>query len=426
MENLSVTKIVNSIIDKAIKERAVFIHIEPYDKYAQIRLRIDGILVDDGHIPKKKYAEVISRIKSTANLQTNERRVPQDGRFKITHDGETYILMVATIPALDGEKLAIRIIHESLVAPTLESLGYWGTQLELIKESMAESSGFIILAGPNDSGRSTSLFSILSQLDSDNVHIGTIENPIEYRIQKASQTQIDPRVHLTYANALRALFKQDNNVIMINELSDSESATLAFEAASSGRLVFSTLYSTDSSLAVSRLANIGLEPAMIAQSLRLVTCQRLARKLCSKCKQAFEPDNTVINQIENLYDIDSSSKLRQINQLEKKLLASLKRSNTSKDLSTTDKKVRRLYKAKDGGCKHCNNKGYEGRIVLFEALRISSSIQKLIVGRASSEVIHATAIQEGMIPLKIDGLVKALCGFTTIDEVVRVSAGTLS
>jgi type II secretory ATPase GspE/PulE/Tfp pilus assembly ATPase PilB-like protein len=429
---LAASQVVTSVLEEAIKNNATYIHIEPTKDAVIVRLRIDGLLRDGTGIPKKQFDHIIARLKTLGNMKLDERRIPQDGRFKQKIDGRDFSFITSTLPTIDGEKIAIHIIEDTPDPLNLENLGYWGQNLKVFN-AVNNRGGLVLVTGPNDAGKSTSLYSKLSSLNDNKIHIATIEDPIEYRIKGATQVQVNPKLHLTFTSALQAIFKQDVNVILISEFNDSETASLAFSIAESGRLVFSTLHTIDSASTIKRLIDIGIQPAVVAHILKLITGQRLVRKLCLNCREEFEIDKASHSELVNLFRIDIPAQMKRLHQLEidyvnfmstaRDTKTSKRKLPAAKDLSTTETRVKRLFRAKLGGCEKCHNTGYLGRIGIFEALNISETIQQLIVGQASSEVIHNQALKEGMIPLLIDGLVKTLQGITTIDELIRASSG---
>ncbi|HET7630418.1 MAG TPA: ATPase, T2SS/T4P/T4SS family, partial [Candidatus Saccharimonadales bacterium] len=278
-EDSPVAKTVNLIIEYAIKQGASDIHIEPHEDYVSIRYRIDGQLRETNQLPKKIINALVSRIKILSNLKIDERRQPQDGRFKVTFGSGEYALRVSTLPIVDGEKVVMRILDESTKPSGLRDLGYWGANLDNLEHALTSPHGMILFTGPTGSGKSTSLFSILSRLNLPSVNISTIEDPVEYKIHGVNQVQVNPLAGMTFANGLRALLRQDPNIIMVGEIRDSETANLAVQAALTGHLVFSTLHTNNAATSLPRLLDMGIEPFLIASTVRAVVAQRLVRKL---------------------------------------------------------------------------------------------------------------------------------------------------
>lgn len=426
-EDSPIAQTVNLVIEYAIKAGASDIHIEPRENYVSVRYRIDGVLKETNKLPKKVIAPLVSRIKILSNLKIDEKRAPQDGRFKISANGQVFALRVSTLPIVDGEKIVMRILNESSKALGLEELGYWGRSLEDINNAIVQPHGMILVTGPTGSGKSTSLFSILSIINSPTVNISTVEDPVEYRVLGANQTQVNPAAGMTFANGLRALLRQDPNVIMVGEIRDSETATLGVQAALTGHLVFSTLHTNNAATTLPRMLDMGIEPFLIASTVRAVVGQRLVRRLCMECRISAEPDSDSLAQIKETFQIESDEDMRYIHELEKQALeGGVGKSNqgneASDELSTNESSINRIWKHSDDGCEACNKTGYRGRIGIYEVLRNSESIQKLIVSNSTSEVINQQAIKEGMVTMQLDGFIKALRGQTTIEEILRVTA----
>ena len=428
-EDSPIAQTVNLIIEYAVKSSASDIHIEPREGFVLVRYRVDGVLREANKLPKKVLNALVSRIKILANLKIDERRAPQDGRFKVEINGALYALRVSTLPILDGEKVVMRILNESSKAATLEELGFWGQPLQTINKAIVQPHGMILVTGPTGSGKSTTLFSVLSILNSPKVNISTVEDPIEYHVIGTNQTQVNPVAGMTFVNGLRALLRQDPNVIMVGEIRDSETAGLAVQAALTGHLVFSTLHTNNAATTLPRLLDMGIEPFLIASTVRAVVGQRLVRRLCVDCRQEFEPDEATLKQINEAFKTEASGFMKYVHQLEAQALEGGigKSTGKSKDRSTdepstTESRITRLWKANDTGCESCGHNGYKGRMGIYEVLDNSSAIQKLIVGNSTSEVIQDQAIKDNMITMQLDGFIKALRGQTTIEEILRVTA----
>lgn len=426
-EDSPIAQTVNLLIEYAVKAGASDIHIEPRDNYVSVRYRIDGILKETNKLPKKVMSALVSRIKILSNLKIDERRAPQDGRFKISANGAIYAMRVSTLPIVDGEKVVMRVLNESSKALTLEELGYWGRSLETIKDAIVQPHGMILVTGPTGSGKSTSLFSVLSMINSPKVNISTVEDPVEYRVPGTNQTQVNPVAGMTFVNGLRALLRQDPNIIMVGEIRDSETAGLGVQAALTGHLVFSTLHTNNAATCLPRLLDMGIEAFLIASTVRAVVGQRLVRRLCHECREEIDPDAATLKKISESFNIRDAASMRYIHELEKQALeGGVGKSNQSKQsgdsLSTTESKITRIWRAHDEGCNACNKTGYKGRIGIYEVLHNSEDVQKLIVSNATSEVINQQAIKEGMVSMQMDGFIKALRGQTSIEEILRVTA----
>jgi type IV pilus assembly protein PilB len=420
-EDSPIAQSVNLIIEYGIKAGASDIHIEPREEFVIVRYRIDGLLREANKLPRKTLGALVSRIKILSNLKIDEHRAPQDGRFKIQVGGLVYALRVSTLPIVDGEKVVMRILNESTKAASLEELGFWGSARETIEHSIVQPHGMILVTGPTGSGKSTTLFSVLSMLNSPNVNISTVEDPVEYRIPGVNQTQVNPIAGMTFTNGLRALLRQDPNIIMVGEIRDGETAELGVQAALTGHLVFSTLHTNNAATCLPRLLDMGIEPFLIASTVRAVVGQRLVRRLCVSCREAFSPSDIDIKQLNRVFGIDKSEVMKKIHQYETAALAG-NIGKAIKDLGSTDGKIATLYRAHDDGCAACNHTGYKGRIGIYEVLHNSEGIQTLIVANATSDKIQTAAIDEGMLTMQLDGLVKALRGETTIEEILRVTA----
>lgn len=428
-EDSPIAQTVNLIIQYAIKAGASDIHIEPRENHVLVRYRVDGVLRDANKLPKKVIAALISRIKILANLKIDEHRAPQDGRFKIEVSDQIYALRVSTLPIMDGEKVVMRILDESSKALTLEELGYWGHSLATINKAIVQPYGMILVTGPTGSGKSTSLFSVLNRLASPTVNISTVEDPVEYRIMSANQTQVNPVTGMTFANGLRALLRQDPNIIMVGEIRDGETANLAIQAALTGHLVFSTLHTNNAATCLPRLLDMGVEPFLIASTVRAVVGQRLVRRLCSDCREPYTPDEGANKQLDQIFHTGTAAVMKQVHELEKQALEQGigkskedKKAKTSSDeASTTDTKINKLWRAHDGGCATCGHSGYKGRLGIYEVLENTTEIQKMIVNRSTSEGLQEQGVKDGMVTMQLDGLIKALRGETSVEEILRVT-----
>ncbi len=427
-EDSPIAQTVNLIIEYAIRSGASDIHIEPRDGYVSVRYRVDGMLREANKLPNKVHGALVSRIKILSNLKIDERRAPQDGRFKIQIGSETYALRVSTLPITEGEKVVMRILNESSKAATLEELGYWGISLDNINQAIAQPHGMILVTGPTGSGKSTSLFSTLSLLNKPTINISTVEDPVEYKIPGANQVQLNPKAGMTFASGLRALMRQDPNVIMVGEVRDSETADIAVQAALTGHLVFATLHTNNAATCLPRLLDMGIEPFLIASTIRAVVGQRLVRRLCIDCREEFTPDAATLKQVAEIFGTDNATTMKHIHQLEEQALAGgIGKTNPGKSevdtskLSTTDTKISRMFKAHDDGCDTCGHSGYKGRMGIYEVLGNSVEVQKMIVANDTSDEIQEQSIKDGMITMQVDGFIKALRGQTTIEEILRVT-----
>lgn len=418
-EDSPIAQTVNLLLEYAIRSQASDVHIEPREEYVQIRYRIDGVLSEVNRLPRNVLGALVSRIKILSNLKIDERRVPQDGRFKIKVAGKQYALRVSTLPIADGEKVVMRILDESNQAVTLQDLGYWGHSLEVISEAMKEPNGMILITGPTGSGKSTSLFSVLTMLNKPEVNISTVEDPVEYKIPGVNQTQTNVKAGMTFANGLRALLRQDPNIIMVGEIRDSETANLSIQAALTGHLVFSTLHTNNAATCLPRLLDMDIEPFLIASTVRAVVGQRLVRRLCTFCREGYAPEQVEIDEALKLLGMRNTQTFATIHQLEQAAMQQGIGGET--ELGTTDTTITKLWRAHPDGCDECNHTGYKGRIGIYEVLGNTVPLQKLIVANATSNQIQDQALAEGMMTMQVDGIVKAIRGATTIEEVLRVT-----
>jgi type IV pilus assembly protein PilB len=420
-EDSPIAQTVNLLLEYAILGGASDVHIEPREDFVQVRYRIDGVLREANKLPHNVLAALVSRIKILSNLKIDERRVPQDGRFKVAVGGKLYALRVSTLPITDGEKVVMRIQDESNKALTLEDLGYWGQNLQAINAAIVQPHGMVLVTGPTGSGKSTSLYSTLSILNNPTVNISTVEDPVEYRINGANQTQVNPKAGMTFASGLRALLRQDPNIIMVGEIRDGETADLAVQAALTGHLVFSTLHTNNAATCLPRLLDMGVEPFLIASTTRAVVGQRLVRRLCSVCKQQYEPEPHEIESLLTTFGINAHGGLGKLHALEVVAIEAGVGADIGKTDVITDSTITQLWRPNDSGCNACGHSGYKGRMGIYEVLQITDDIQKLIVSNATSTALQDQAIQDGMITMQTDGLIKAIRGQTSVEEILRVT-----
>ncbi len=403
-QDLPVVRIVESLLEHAVFEGASDIHIEPTEQDLAVRYRVDGILRNVMTLPKNAQAGVVARIKVLSNLKLDEHRLPQDGRMKVSGPGYKYSVRVSTLPVMDGEKIVMRLLSETAQALTLEQLGFNARHLEQVRRNISKPHGIIFVTGPTGSGKTTTLYSILSLRNTPGVNISTIEDPVEYRMTGVNQSQVNPKIGFTFAVGLRTLLRQDPNIIMVGEIRDGETAEIATNAAMTGHLVFATLHTNDSVTALPRLVDMGVPRFLVAFTCDLIVAQRLVRKLCPHCHQPYRLPKAQLRELEQLYDLE-------------KLTAELQRDGFLGHGQTLDK----VEFHHGAGCKQCNGEGYKGRVGLYEVLEISKTVQELINKDASGQEIFAAAGQEGMIGLVEDGFAKAIQGVTSLEEIMRVT-----
>lgn len=396
IEEAPIIKIVEVILSNAIEASASDIHIEPSEKDVRVRYRIDGILHTSLMLPKSVQPSIVTRLKILSNLKIDESRLPQDGRFHMEVGKKAVDLRVSILPLIYGEKIVMRILDKSTKAPTLDQLGMRGRALKWVNENIKKTHGIFLITGPTGSGKSTTLYSILSMLNTTSVNIITLEDPVEYFIEGVNQSQINPDIGMTFAAGLRSILRQDPNIVMVGEVRDKETAELAVQAALTGHLVFSTLHTNNAVGSIPRLIDMGMEPFLLTASINVVGAQRLVRKICSDCKKEV-PMSKV---------------------LEEEIRASLP-GIPDEYFDTIDKQNLKNYKGE--GCEKCGHTGYTGRMGIYEVLPMTGEIQDLVAEKASARKIFEQAQKLGMISLKQDGIVKVLRGDTTMDEVIRVT-----
>ncbi len=379
-----VVKLVNLIIAQAILDKASDIHIEPEEKSLRVRYRIDGILHEAFNPPKHLQAAIISRIKILSDLDIAESRVPQDGRFQVSLNGREVDLRVSTLPTVHGENVVLRILDKSSLMIDLEELGFSEDSLKQFKSLLASSYGIILVSGPTGSGKTTTLYSALQSINTPDKNIVTIEDPVEYRLKMIRQSQVNVKAGLTFASGLRAILRQDPDIVMVGEIRDSETAKIAVEAALTGHLVLSTIHTNDAPGGLTRLTEMGVEPFLTASATVGVVAQRLVRRICENCKEPYKPSPAILE-----------------------------------ELGISQEKERRFYRGV--GCEECKNTGYKGRMGIYEIMSMDETLRELTLKQASSDQIKKVAIQHGMRTLRQDGLFKAIQGITTLEEVIRVT-----
>jgi len=381
-----IIKLVNHIISQSVKARSSDIHIEPYQDSFKVRHRVDGILYDLLTPPKWIQPALISRIKIMAKMNIAEKRLPQDGRLDVKIGNQEIDVRISTIPTSFGERVVMRLLNKSGSFLRLPDIGLEPERLDLLKNLVKSPNGIVLITGPTGSGKTTTLYAILSSINKPEINIITIEDPVEYQLKGISQIQVNPKINLTFARGLRSIVRQDPDIILIGEIRDKETAEIAVQSALTGHLVFSTLHTNDSASAITRLVDIGIEPFLISSSVIAVAAQRLIRVLCSYCKEATEPDYIALEGL---------------------------------GVSPDKFKDGKIYKAK--GCEKCLNTGYKGRIGIFEIMVLNSHLKSLILKTYDSNLIKKEALNHNMITLRQDGIQKVLDGITTIEEVLRVT-----
>jgi type IV pilus assembly protein PilB len=409
-EDSPIAQTINLIIEYAIKQGASDIHIEPREKYVLVRYRVDGVLKEANKLPKRAASALVSRIKILSNLKIDERRAPQDGRFKINLNSRQFAFRVSTLPITEGEKVVMRILDESSEALSLEQLGFWGKALADINDASRQPHGMILVTGPTGSGKSTTLHSVLHILNKPEVNISTIEDPVEYKLEGVNQTQVNPIANMTFAAGLRALLRQDPNIIMVGEIRDGETAGLGVQAALTGHLVFSTLHTNNAATCLPRLLDMGIEPFLIASVVRVVIGQRLVRRLIVEDCVKYKPEDTELAQVARVFGLKNTKDWDGVISMATDAAEEMKKEFSGKI---------EFYRPKPDLAKE--KTGYKGRMGIYEVLANSTDIQNMIVKNATSDEIQEKAITGGMITMQLDGLIKALLGMTSIEEILRVT-----
>ena len=387
-DDAPIVRFVNILVQQAIQDRASDIHIEPAENDVRVRYRIDGVLHEMQRAPKQIQGGVISRLKIMSDIDIAERRKPQDGRMSVTHHGRKIDLRVATLPTVWGEKVVMRILDNSTASLDLRDLSFLEDNLAVYQSSYTKPYGMILVTGPTGSGKSTTLYATLNAVSKPEINVITVEDPVEYRLPGINQVQVNPKAGLTFAGALRSILRSDPDVVLLGEIRDHETAQIAVEAALTGHLVLSTLHTNDAPSAVTRLVEMGIEPFLVGSALDCVVAQRLARRLCGKCKEPYEPS-------------------------EVELIA-------ARFPWTPGEPIPTLYRP--AGCESCSRTGYKGRMAVHEVMRVTEEIERHAVAHSSSAEIGRTAREQGMSTLRDDGWTKVLLGDTSIEEVLRVVA----
>lgn len=402
--DVPVIRVVDTLLEYAVYEGASDIHIEPSDGDTIVRYRIDGVLREVMTLPKKVQPGVVARIKILSNLKIDEHRLPQDGRFKIKTEEYGVAFRVSILPVFDGEKVVLRLLNESAQILSLEQLGFQPKVHDLVKRNIAKPHGQIFVSGPTGSGKTTTLYTILNILNTPKVNVSTIEDPIEYRMPGVNQTQVNPKIGMSFAAGLRSLLRQDPNIIMVGEIRDEETAEISAHAALTGHLVLSTIHTNDAVTVIPRLTEMKVPTFLIASTTNLIIAQRLVRKICQHCIESFTLSQQSLAELEKQINVDY-------------LLDTL----VKEGAILPKQKLEDLLFYRGRGCKSCNSEGYKGRVGIYEALDLTENITKIILENGNSDELHKTAIAEGMLTMIQDGFLKAKSGVTTIEEILRVT-----
>ncbi len=403
-EDLPIVRIVDTLIKHAILDGASDIHIEPQEKNVAVRYRVDGILRQAMTLPKTALPGIIARIKVLSNLKLDEHRLPQDGRFKIENEEYKISFRVSILPVFDGEKIVMRLLDESSNGLTLEKMGLQGEALEAIQREIRKPNGMVLVTGPTGSGKTTTLYTVVDILNSPEVNISTVEDPVEYRMDSINQTQVQAKIGMTFAAGLRSLLRQDPDIIMVGEIRDQETLEIAIHAAMTGHLVLSTLHTNSAAGAIPRMVDMGVEPFLIASTTNIVIAQRLVRRLCGECRQSYKLDEKEVITLSKSYDMEAITETLY-------RIGGLKSGTKWTDIE--------LFKPV--GCSQCNGSGYKGRGGIYEVFEITEAIEKLITQNATSDAMERKAREDGMVTMVEDGFMKVIQGITSIEEVMRVT-----
>ena len=392
-ETAPAAKIVHSLIKRAVREKASDIHIEPYEEELVVRFRIDGILTKIISLPIEIHPAVISRIKILSDMKIDETRLPQDGRFQTVVDGAEVDFRISSLPTVNGEKIVGRLLDKSAGILTLEQLGLRGTAFQTLDENIKKAHGMILVTGPTGSGKTTTLYAVIDKIKNVGINIVTLEDPVEYRIATINQSQVNAKIKFTFANGLRSIVRQDPDVIMIGEIRDYETADMAVHAALTGHVVLSTLHTNDAAGAVPRLMDMKIEPFLINSSTNCVVAQRLCRKICESCRELLKTESG-----------EEDLAKKELNNLPPK-----------------EKKPDKFQFFHGKGCDNCSGSGYKGRIGIYEVFELSDDLKEMVAKRASGTDLGHQAIKNGMVTMKQDGILKAVEGLITLEEVYRVT-----
>ena len=405
---LPIIRIVDTLLKHAILESASDIHIEPEEKEVHVRYRIDGVLHEAMTLPKDVAQGIVARIKVLSNLKLDEHRLPQDGRFKIEKDEYKIAFRVSILPVFDGEKIVMRLLDESSKGLTLEKMGLHPHALEVVQREINKPNGMILVTGPTGSGKTTTLYTMMDILNTPEVNVSTVEDPVEYRMPRVNQTQVQPKIGMTFAAALRSLLRQDPDIIMVGEIRDQETLEIAMHAAMTGHLVLSTLHTNSAAATLPRMLDMGAEPFLIASTVNVIIAQRLVRRLCVECRKEYKLEKKEIETLGKLFDIDWILEFLLKDSVAKKYL---------KDVKTWDDVP--FYKA--AGCDQCGGEGYRGRQGIYEVLEMDTDVRKLVTQAGTTEMIDEQARKNGMASMVTDGFMKIIQGVTSLEEVMRVT-----
>lgn len=413
-----VSQTIELLIANGAKHGATDIHLEPHDHFGAVRYRIDGALRSTHKIPIAALPAVIAEIKNLADIPSEHHRLPYEGQYIAQVGDEEFEVQVNTLPVVGGEKVVLHLLRHQNTPLPIESLGFWGDSLQTLRTSLSHTHGLILTGIPRRNGKTTTLHSILKLIAAPTISVATIENTVEYRLPGASQTIVRPHQGITYHRALQATLNQDPNVIMLTHLTDKATAELAVQASLGGHLVIAGLHADSAAKTLTHLRALVNEPFLLATTLRAVISQRLVRILCTNCRERYAPNQEQIAELEKTFGITTDAAKRKLHELEQQAMQANIGGNTH--ASTTPSRIIGLWRASNNGCEHCQYTGYRGVTAANEVLAPSDRIQKAILGQESARKIHEVALKDSLLPMELDGLIKALRGHTTAAEVLRV------
>ncbi len=417
LDSERVTQTIAVLLEHAHEHRATDIHIEPRDRYVLVRYRIDGVLRGVHKLPSASARSIMTQLKRESHINTASSNFPSEGHFTTTIKGKSYDVRVGTLPVLGGEKIVLRLKPEMARLLPVEAIGLWGPNLNTVRSELRSSRGLILVAGPRQSGKTTSLYSLLHILTTPLVSSASIEDPVEHRLHGVMQTEVHPRQGVTFEEGLQGAIRQDANVIMLSSLNDKQTIDLAIHASNSGHLIMAGIAADNAPRAVLQLMSAGGQPYLLGSALRMVIGQRLVRRLCPECKQRYALSSDQQELLDRAFGVKTASEHRKVHELEQ---GSIEELGGGRPLNSSPTAITHLWQANPEGCKACDHSGYQGQVVLIEVMHFPDSLRDLLQHEPTASELQTTAIKHGFIPLQRDGLIKALRGQTTIEEVLRL------
>lgn len=414
-----IARTIDLLIEHAVKHGATDIHIEPHSQYALVRYRIDGDLRGVHKLPPAALSALASHLKGLAALPERTMPRPEEGHYTVAIAEQTYAIRVTTVPVLGGEKVVLHITPQQSEPQALEALGLWGDALAAVQRTLARPQGLLLVSGPKRSGKTTTLYSLLHMLNTPHVSISTVEDPIKHTVHGLIQTQVCPQAGVSFAEGVRAVLRQDPNIVMVSNVTDEQTGELLVQAATTGHGVLAGMHAENAARGILQLRSMHVQPFLLASGLRISIAERLARKLCRHCRERYQLEDHERASLEKSFGITSPALHQRVHELEKQ--AAQAGVGKADFLHSTLKGITHVWKANPEGCNECNYTGLKGQVALFEVLTVSDHVRNLLLGRPTISALEATAFKEGFIPLQLDGLVKALRGETTIPEVLRLA-----